>query len=144
MFTETGRRTAQPGSSSFSLLPSLFKRFFDQFLKLLDTQLALFKAELKGAVRVYARHLVLATSSVLVALVGFSFLSFGLVFWINGNINSLAVSFGYVGGAYLIIGIVSALAAVRRITHQPPVLNQTREELEKDEQWIKRETHQAG
>jgi uncharacterized membrane protein YqjE len=66
-------------------------------------------------------------------------------FWINGNINNLAVSFGYVGGAYLIIGIISALAAVRRMTHhQPPVLNQTREELEKDQQWIKRETDQAG
>jgi uncharacterized membrane protein YqjE len=129
MFNETGGRTVQPGSSSFSLLPSLFKRFFDQFLKLLDTQLALFKAELKGAVRVYARHLILAMSSALVALVGFSFLSFGLVLWINGNINNLAVSFGYVGGAYLLIGI-SAVAAVRRMTHQPPVLNQTQVELE--------------
>jgi len=143
MFTETGGRTAQPESSSLSQLPSLFKRFFDQFLKLLDTQLALFKVELKGAVKIYARHLILTISSGLVALVGFSFLSLGLVFWINERINNLAISFGCVGGPYLIIGAVSTLAAVRRITHPPPLLNQPLEELEKDEQWIKRETHQA-
>jgi uncharacterized membrane protein YqjE len=135
--------TAQPESSSLSQLPSLFKRFFDQFLKLLDTQVALFKVELKGAVKIYARHLILTISSALVALVGFSLLSLGLVFWINGRINNLPTSFGSVGGVYLIIGVISALGAARRITNQPQVLNQTLEELEKGEQWIKRETHQA-
>jgi uncharacterized membrane protein YqjE len=143
MFTETGGRTAHPECSSLSQLPFLFKRFFDQFLKLLDTQLALFKAELKGGVKIYAKHLILTISSALVALVGFSFLSLGLVFWINGHINNLAISLGCVGGAYLTIGVISALAAGRRMTNQPPVLNQTLEELERDQQWIKTETHQA-
>jgi uncharacterized membrane protein YqjE len=143
MFTESGGKTAQSESSSFSQLPSLFKRFFDQFLKLFDTQLALLKAELKGGVKIYARHVILTTASALVALVGFSFLSIGLAFWVNGCFNNLAISFGCVGGAYLIIGVISALTAVRRMTHQLPVLNQTRVELEKDQQWIKTETHQA-
>jgi uncharacterized membrane protein YqjE len=143
VFSETGGKTAQSTSSSLSQLPTLFKRFFDQSLKLLDTQLALFKVELKEAVKSYTRHLILTISSALVALVGFSFLSLGLVFWIDGRINNLVISFGWVGGAYLIIGVLSTLAAARRITNQPPVLNQTLEELEKDEQWIKQETHQA-
>jgi uncharacterized membrane protein YqjE len=143
MFTETGGRTAQSESSSFSQLPSLFKRFFDQFLKLFDTQLALFKAELKGGVKIYARHVILTTASAMVALVGFSLLSIGLALWVNGYINNLAISFGCVGGAYLIIGVISALTAVRRMTHQPSVLNQTLEELENDHKWITRETHQA-
>lgn len=98
MFKETGREIAEPESSSLSQLPSLFKRFFDQFLKLFATQVALFIAELKVGVKTYARHLILTTSSVLVALVGFSFLSIGLVFWANGHINNLAISFGCVGG----------------------------------------------
>jgi uncharacterized membrane protein YqjE len=143
MFTATGGRTAQSESSSFSQLPSLFKRFFDQLLKLFDTQLALFKAELKGGVKIYARHVILTTASALVALVGFSLLSIGLALWVNGYINNLAISFGCVGGAYLTIGVMSALAVVRRMTHQPPVLRQTRVELERDQQWIKKETHQA-
>ena len=143
MFTETGGTTARPESSSFSQLPSLLKRFFDQFLTLFDTQLALFKAELKGGVKIYARQVIFTTASALVALVGFSFVSIGLAFWVNRYFNNLAISFGCVGGAYLIIGVISALAAVRRMTHQPPVLNQTRVELERDQQWIKTETQQA-
>jgi uncharacterized membrane protein YqjE len=143
MFTETRGRTPQTESSSLSQLPSLFKRFLDQVLKLFDTQLALFKAELKGGVKIYARHVILTISSALVALVGFSLVSIGLAFWVNAHINNLAISFGGVGGAYLTIGVISALAAVRRMTHQPPVLNRTVEQLERDQQWIKTETHQA-
>ena len=143
MFSENGGRTAQPDSSSLSQLSSLIKRFFDQFLNLFETQLALLKAELKGAVKIYAKHFILVITSTLVALVGFSFLSVGLTFWVNRHINNLAISFGCVGGAYLTIGALSALAAVRRMTHQPPVLNQTLEELERNQQWIKTEPHQA-
>ena len=111
MLNETGARTAQPHSSSLSQLASLLKRFFDQFGNLFDTQVALFKAELKEAVRIYARPLFLAVTSVLVTLIGFSLLSLGLglVFWVNGHIHNLAISFGCVGGAYLTIGALSTL-----------------------------------
>ena len=142
MFTETEGRVRH-ADSSLSQLPSLFKRFCDQLLRLLDTQLALLKAELKGGVKIYAKYLILTMSSALVALVGFSLLSLGLVFWVNLKIQSLPVSFSCVGGAYLSMGVISAWVAVRRMTHQPPVLNQTLQELEKDQQWITRKTHQA-
>jgi len=142
MFTEIDEK-APHAESSLSQLPALLKRFCDQSLKLFETQLALFKTELKGAVRIYAKHLILTMSAALVTAVGFSFLSIGLAFWVNEYINNLAISFGCVGGAYLVIGVIAALAAVRSMTHQPPVLNQTLEELERDQQWIKTETHQA-
>ena len=138
MITDTDA-DALHAESSRSQLPSLLNRFGDQVLSLFDTHLALFKAELKGAVKIYSRHLILTISSALVALVGFSFLSIGLVFWVHGHINNLAISFGCVGGVYLTIGVLSALAAVRRMTNQSPVFNQTLEELESDQQWIKTE-----
>jgi uncharacterized membrane protein YqjE len=141
VFSETEGRTRH--ESPLSQLPSLFKRFCDQLLRLLDAQLALFKAELKAGVKIYAKHLILAMSSTLIALVGFTFLSLGLVFWVNRHTANLAISFGCVGVTYLILGFVSALVAVKRMTHQPPALNQTLEELEKDQQWIARETHRA-
>lgn len=142
MLTETEGNVPH-AESSLSQLPALLRKFCDQFLKLFDTQLALFKTELKGAVRAYSKHLILTMASGLVALLGFSFLSIGLAFWVNGYINNLAISFGCVGGVYLTIGVTSALAAVRRMIHQPPVLNQTMEELERDQQWIKTETRQS-
>ena len=142
MITDT-EVNAPHAESSRSQLPSLFNRFGDQLLRLFDTHLALFKAELKGAVKIYSKHFILTIASALVALVGFSFLSIGLVLWLNGHINNAAISFGCVGGAYLIIGVLSALAAVRRMTNQPPVFNQTLEELERDQQWIKTETQAA-
>ena len=117
MLTENGGRTAQSHSSSLSQLTSLFKKLFDQFVNLFDTQVALFKAELKGAVRIYVRPLILTVTSALVALIGFSFLSLGLVFWVDGHINNLSISFGCVGGTYLTIGALSTLATVRRMTH---------------------------
>jgi uncharacterized membrane protein YqjE len=141
VFSETEGRTRH--ESSLSQLPSLLKRFCDQLLRLLDTQLALFKAELNAGVKIYAKHLILAMSCTLIALVGFTFLSLGLVFWVNGHTANLAISFGCVGGTYFILGFISALVTVKRMTHQPPVLNQTLEELEKDQQWITRETHQV-
>jgi uncharacterized membrane protein YqjE len=141
MLTETEEKVPH-AESALSQLPALLKRFCDQFLKLFETQLTLFKTELKGAVRVYTKHLILTMASGLVAAVGFSFLSIGLALWVDRYINNLAISFGCVGGAYLTIG-VTALAAARRMTRQAPVLNQTREELERDQQWIKTETHQA-
>ena len=142
MLTKTEEKVPN-AESSLSQLPALLKRFCDQFIKLFDTQVVLFKTELKGAARVYTKHLVLTMTSGLVALVGFAFLSIGLAIWVNGYINNWAISFGCVGGAYLIIGVTLTLAAVRRMTHQPPVLNQTMEELERHQQWIKKETHQA-
>ena len=142
MITDT-ELAAPHAESSRSQLPSLLNTFGDQLLRLFDTHLSLFKAELKGAVKIYSKHFILTISSALVALVGFSFLSIGLVFWLNGYINNAAISFGCVGGAYLIIGVLSALAAVRRMTNQPPVFNQTLEELERDQQWVKTETQAA-
>ncbi len=129
--------------SSRSQLPSLFNRFGDQLLRLFDTHLALFKAEFKGAVKIYAKHLILTISAALVAMVGFFFLSVGLVLWVDAHINNVGISFGCVGGAYLTIGVLTALAAARRVTNQAPVFNQTLEELESDQQWIKTETQAA-
>ena len=129
--------------SSRSQLSSLLNKFGDQLLRLVDTHLALFKAELRGAVKIYSKHLIVTMSSAVVALVGFFFLSVGLVFWANEHINNLAISFGCMGGVYLFIGVLSALAAVRRMTNQPPVFNRTLDELESDQQWIKTETQAA-
>jgi uncharacterized membrane protein YqjE len=129
---------------SRSRLHSLFNRFGDQMLRLGDTHLALFRAELRGAVKIYSKHLILTISLGLVAGIGFSFVSVGLVLWVNAHINNLAISFCCVGGAYVTFGVLSALAAVRRMTNQPSVFSQTLVELEGDQQWIKTETQPAS
>ena len=142
MITETEGK-APYAMSSRSKLPSLLNRFCDQFLRLFDSQMTLFKAELKGAAKIYSKHVFLAVSSALVACLGFSFVSIGLVLWLDGHINNLAMSFGCVGGAYLTIGVLSTRAAVKKMTGQAPVFSQTRQELESDLQWIKTVTQPA-
>jgi len=84
MTTETEGK-APHAESSRSKLPSLYGRFCDQFLRLFDSQITLFKAELKGAVKIYSKHLFLTVSSALVACLGFSFVSIGLVLWVDGT-----------------------------------------------------------
>jgi uncharacterized membrane protein YqjE len=142
MSTETVVKTVY-AESPLSQLPSLFKKFVDQFLRLFDIQLALFKSEVKEAVKICTRQLILTAVSAIVASAGFAFLSIGLVFWVNSTINNLAISFGSVGSAYLIIGSISALALVKRMMNQPAAFNQTLEELERNQQWIKSETQQV-
>jgi uncharacterized membrane protein YqjE len=142
MSTETVAK-ALHSESSLAQLPSLFMRFVDQFLKLFDIQLALFKSELKEAVKIRTKPLILTAVCAIVASAGFAFLSIGLVFWVNSTLNNLAISFGSVGGAYLIIGSISALALVKKMMNQPAAFNQTREELGRNQQWIKTETQQA-
>lgn len=143
MSTETEVKTVH-AESSLAQLPSLFKRFVDQFLKLFDIQLALFKSELKDAIKIYTKQLILTAVSLLVASAGFAFLSIGLVFWVNSTLNNLGISFAGVGGAYLIIGTLSALGLVKKMINQPAAFNQTLEELQRNQQWIKTETHQTN
>jgi len=121
-------------------LPRLLTRFFDDVQELVAAQLALFKTEVREAVRRISRSALLTLAGGTLAAVGFVFCSLAAVFWVDFYIGNRALSLLAVGGAYLILGSLVALGSARKLVG-PPVLERTIRELERDRQWINAKSH---
>jgi len=127
----------ESSSSTLTDLPKLLNRFVEQVLQLLETQFALFKAEVRDGVRSYGKNLTRTAVAGIVAVMGFALLNVGVALWLNALLQNLALSFALVGGAYFVLGSAVALVAVRKLSGQPAVLAESKRELERDKQWIK-------
>ena len=126
-------------ASMLSDLPRLLNRFIEQVLQLLETQFALFKAEIRDTGRAYVKSGVRIAIGVAGALVGFALLSVGIALGLAGLFGSTALSFAVVGIFYLLVAGGVAYAAARKLSVRP-ALTDTKRELERDKQWIKSET----
>jgi len=140
---EVSGKTMDQPVMALSQLPQLFNRLFDQLQQLLNTQVALFKLEFRETIRRYGQGALFATCAAIIASLGFALLSIALVFWLDLYINNQAASFALVGVLYFIGGLATAFVLGKRLAAQPSLLPQTKEELQKDKQWIKTETHQV-
>jgi len=138
----SGKTTDQP-VTALSQLPQLFNRLFDQLQQLLNTQVALFKLEFGETIKRYGQGALFATCAAVIAFLGFTLLSIALVFWLDFYINNQAASFALVGALYFVGGLATAIVLGKKLVAQSSLLPQTKEELQKDKQWIKTETHQA-
>jgi uncharacterized membrane protein YqjE len=143
MLSEYGERTVEQSNALLSQLPQLFTRLLDQFLQLLNTQVALFKTELRAGVKEYAKRILLAACAAVLALMGFLLLSVGLALGLNLYLQSPAFSFVLVGLIYLLVGSVAGIIWGKKLISQPALLTQTVRELERDRQWIKTGTRQV-
>jgi uncharacterized membrane protein YqjE len=136
------QRTAENDS-----LPNLFSRLGDDVMQLFNSQLALFKVEIKEEASAYARGAAMIAFGAAVAVVGFALLNVAVAFAVStlfaqANFSqpaSYALGFVVTGGFYLLVGAIVILVMKSRLARHDLVPQRTIQELRKDKQWLKNE-----
>ena len=128
-------------------LPNLLSRLGDDVLQLINSQLALFKVELKEEASTYARGAAGIAIGGVVTVIGFALLNVAIAFAVStlfarANFSqpaSYALGFVATGVFYLLVGGIVVLAMKNRLAKQKLVPPITVQELRKDKQWLKSE-----
>jgi uncharacterized membrane protein YqjE len=128
-------------------LPNLLSRLGDDVLQLINSQLALFKVEIKEEASAYARNAAFIAVGGVVAAIGFALLNVAIAFGVStlfasANFSqpaSYALGFVVTGVFYLLVGGIVVLAMKNRLAKQQLVPPMTAQELRKDKQWLKSE-----
>ncbi|HEY0725504.1 MAG TPA: phage holin family protein [Pyrinomonadaceae bacterium] len=128
-------------------LPSLFSRLGDDVMQLFNSQLALFKVELKEEATTYARGITMIAVGAVIATVGFALLNVAIAFAVStlfaqanfGQPASYALGFVVTGAFYVLLGAIVVMAMKNRLAKQDLVPARTVDELRKDKQWLKNE-----
>jgi len=128
-------------------LPNLFTRLGDDVMALFNSQLALFKVEIKEEANAYARGAMMIGLGAVVAAIGFALLNVAVAFGVStlfaqANLSqpaTYALGFLITGIFYLLVGAIIVMAIKSRLSKQQLVPNRTVEELRKDKEWLKNE-----
>ena len=128
-------------------LPNLLSRLGDDVMQLINSQLALFKVEIKEEASAYARHAAFIAVGGAVALIGFALVNVAIAFGVStlfakANFSqpaSYALGFVVTGLFYVLVGGIVVLAMKNRLAKQQLVPPMTAQELRKDKQWLKSE-----
>jgi len=128
-------------------LPNLFGRLGDDVMQLFNSQLALFKVEIKEEASAYARVVTIIAIGAVIATVGFALLNVAIAFAVStlfagANFSqpaSYALGFVVTGGFYILVGAVVVMLMKNRLAKQDLVPQRTVAELRKDKQWLKNE-----
>ena len=128
-------------------LPTLFGRLGDDVMQLFNSQLALFKVEIKEEASIYARNVTMIAIGAVIATVGFALLNVAIAFAVStlfaqANFSqpaSYALGFVVTGGFYLLVGAIVVMLMKSRLSRQDLVPQRTVQELRKDKQWLKNE-----
>src|ERR1044071_8350221 len=128
-------------------LPTLFSRLGDDVMQLFNSQLALFKMEIKEEANAYARGITMIAIGAVVAIIGFALLNVAIAFGVStlfaqANFSqpaSYAPGFVVTGVFYLIVGGIVVAAIRSRLAKQRLVPERTVAELRKDKAWLKNE-----
>lgn len=142
--TRTNELATQNGTES---LPTLFSRLGDDVMQLFNSQLALFKVEIKEEANAYARGVTMIAIGAVIATVGFALLNVAIAFAVStlfaqANFSqpaSYALGFVVTGGFYLLVGAIVVMLMKNRLAKQDLVPQRTVAELRKDKQWLKTE-----
>jgi uncharacterized membrane protein YqjE len=128
-------------------IPTLLSRLGDDVMDLVNSQLALFKVEIKEEANEYARGAAMIGVGAVVATIGFALLNVAVAFGVStlfaqagfSQPASYALGFVATGVFYLIVGAIVVMAMKSRLSRQPIVPKRTVEELRKDKEWLKNE-----
>ena len=128
-------------------LPTLFSRLGDDVMQLFNSQLALFKVEIKEEAGAYARSVTMIAIGAVIATVGFALLNVAIAFAVStlfaqANFSqpaSYALGFVVTGGFYVLVGAIVVMLMKNRLAKQDLVPHRTVQELRKDKQWLKNE-----
>jgi uncharacterized membrane protein YqjE len=143
--SKTSLISAHP--SETETLPTLFGRLGDDVMQLFDSQLALFKVEIREEARSFARNATLIGVAAVIATIGFALLNVAIAFAVSTlfaqtNLSqpaSYALGFVVTGAFYLVVGAIVLLTIKNRLAKQKLVPQRTIEELRKDKAWLKNE-----
>jgi uncharacterized membrane protein YqjE len=116
-------------------------------MQLFNSQLALFKVEIKEEANAYARGATMIAIGAVIATVGFALLNVAIAFAVStlfaqANFSqpaSYALGFVVTGGFYLVVGAIVVMLTKSRLSKQDLVPQRTVQELRKDKQWLKNE-----
>jgi uncharacterized membrane protein YqjE len=128
-------------------LPNLLGRLGDDVMQLINSQLALFKVEIKEEASAYARGAAFIAVGAVISVIGFALLNVAIAFAVStlfaqANFSqpaSYALGFVATGVFYLLVGGIVVLAMKNRLAKQRLVPPMTVQELRKDKQWLKSE-----
>lgn len=128
-------------------IPNLLSRLGDDVMQLVNSQLALFKVEIKEEASAYARGAALIGIGAVIATIGFALLNVAIAFAVStlfaqANFSqpaSYALGFVVTGFFYLLVGGIVVFAMKNRLAKQELVPPMTVQELRKDKQWLKSE-----
>ena len=128
-------------------LPGLFSRLGDDVMQLFNSQLALFKVEIKEEAGAYARGVTMIAVGAVIAVIGFALLNVAIAFAVStlfaqANFSqpaSYALGFVVTGVFYLLVGGIVVLLMKNRLARQELVPQRTVAELRKVKQWLKNE-----
>src|ERR1043165_7609681 len=128
-------------------LPTLLSRLGDDVMQLVNSQLALFKVEIKEEANAYARGAVMIAVGGVIAVVGFALLNVAIAFAVStlfaqANFSqpaSYALGFVVTGALYVLVGAILVMLMKNRLAKQELVPKRTVAELRKDKQWLKNE-----
>lgn len=128
-------------------LPNLFSRLGTDVMELLNSQLALFKVEIKEEANAYAKGAMMVGVGAAITAIGFALLNVAIAFGVStlfaqANFSqpaSYALGFVITGVFYLLLGGIIVMAIKSRLAKQELVPRRTVEELRKDKEWLKSE-----
>jgi uncharacterized membrane protein YqjE len=128
-------------------LPTLFSRLGEDVMELFNSQLALFKVEIKEEANAYARSITMIGVGAVIAVIGFALLNVAIAFAVStlfaqANFSqpaSYALGFVITGAFYCLVGAIVVLAMKSRLAKHELVPPRTVQELRKDKQWLKNE-----
>ena len=128
-------------------LPTLFSRLGEDVMDLFNSQLALFKVEIKEEASAYARGITMIGLGAVIATIGFALLNVAIAFGVStlfaqANFSqpaSYALGFVVTGAFYLLIGAIVVMVMKGRLAKQELMPRRTVAELRKDKQWLKNE-----
>jgi uncharacterized membrane protein YqjE len=128
-------------------IPTLLSRLGEDVMELVNSQLALFKVEIKEEANEYARGAAMIGVGAVVAAIGFALLNVAVAFGVStlfaqagfSQPASYALGFVVTGVFYLVVGAILVMAMKSRLARQPLVPKRTVEELRKDKEWLKNE-----
>jgi uncharacterized membrane protein YqjE len=128
-------------------LPTLFSRLGDDVMQLFNSQLALFKVEVKEEANAYARGIAMIAVGAAIAVVGFALVNVAIAFAVStlftqANFSqpaSYALGFVVTGAFYVLVGAILVMLMKNRLSKRDLVPERTVSELRKDKQWLKNE-----
>jgi uncharacterized membrane protein YqjE len=128
-------------------LPSLVSRLGDDVMELFNSQLALFKVEIKEEASAYARGITMIAVGAVIATIGFALLNVAIAFAVStlfaqadfSQPASYALGFVVTGAFYVLVGAIVVMLMKNRLAKQQLVPSRTVAELRKDKQWLKNE-----
>src|SRR4029450_527595 len=133
--------------SEIEQLPTLFSKRGDDVMQLFNSQVALFKVEIKEEANAFARGAVLMALGGVIAAIGFALLNVAVAFGVStlfaqanfSQAASYALGFVVTGVFYLIAGMIVVAAIRSWLAKQQLVPKRTVAELRKDKEWLKNE-----